>query len=253
MSTRFGVFCELPCAESVEIIGHAGWDFVIIDGEHGAISSSMLPGMLRAADAVRLQAIVRVASNDPAQIQLALDAGAAGVQIPQIANVAAARAAINAAKFYPQGMRGLNPFVRAGKFSAEPVADFLARSNSETSCVLQLESREGFEAAAEIAALNGLGAIFIGPYDLSQSFGVPGQTSDERVLHAGAEIIRLASAHNVPVSVYAGTPQAAQQWIAMGARQICYSVDTVFLLNSMRDALNILRRTEPLADARGSA
>ncbi len=241
MPTRFGVFCELPCPESVEIIGHAGWDFVIIDCEHGAISSAMLPGMLRAADAVKLSAIVRVASNDAAQIQLALDAGAAGVQIPQIGNVAAARAAISASKFYPQGMRGLNPFVRAGKFSAEPVTEFLERSNKQTSVVLQLESREGFEAAVDIAALEGLGGIFIGPYDLSQSFGIPGQTSDARVLNAGAEIIRIATAAGVPVSVYAGTPQAARQWLAMGAQAICYGVDTVFLMNSMRDALRDLR------------
>ena len=241
MSTRFGVFCELPCAESVEIVGHAGWDFVIVDCEHGAISSAMLPGMIRAADAVKLPAIVRVASNDPAQIQLALDAGAAGVQIPRIDSVAAARAAISSAKFYPQGMRGLNPFVRASKFSAEPVAEFLARSNKETTVVLQLESLAGFEAAAEICAVEGLGGIFIGPYDLSQSFGIPGETSDERVINAGAEIIRLARANNVPVSVYAGTPQAARMWIAMGAHSICYSVDTVFLMSAMRDALRIIQ------------
>jgi 4-hydroxy-2-oxoheptanedioate aldolase len=241
MPTRFGVFCELPCAESVEIIGHAGWDFVIVDCEHGAISSAMLPGMIRAADAVKLPAIVRVSSNDPAQIQLALDAGAAGVQIPQIGSVAAARAAISSAKFYPQGMRGLNPFVRAGKFSAEPVAEFLARSNKETAVVLQLESREGFEAAPEICGLDGLGSIFIGPYDLSQSFGIPGETSDERVMKVGAEIILAANAHNVPVSVYAGTPRAARQWIAMGAQSICYSVDTVLMMSAMRDALRELR------------
>ena len=241
MSIRFGVFCELPCAESVEIIGHAGWDFVIVDCEHGAISSAMLPGMIRAADAVKIPAIVRVASNDAAQIQLALDAGAAGVQIPQIGSAAAARTAISSAKFYPQGMRGLNPFVRANKFSVEPVAEFLSRSNNETTVVLQLESREGFEAAAEICALEGLGGIFIGPYDLSQSFGIPGQVSDERVLNAGAEVIRAASRHNVPVSVYAGTPQAARQWVAMGAKSICYSVDTVFLMKALCDTLRELR------------
>lgn len=241
MPARFGVFCELPCAESVEIIGHAGWDFVIVDCEHGAISSSMLPGMLRAAESVKLLAIVRVASNDPAQIQLALDAGAAGVQIPQIASVAAARAAISSAKFYPIGMRGLNPFVRAAKFSAEPVAEFLSRSNRETTVVLQLESRDGFEAAAEICAMDGLGGIFIGPYDLSQSFGIPGQVSDDLVLNAGAEIIRAANEHNVPVSVYAGTPHAARQWVAMGAQAICYSVDTVLMMSAMRDTLRIVR------------
>lgn len=95
-----GVFCELPCPEAVEIIGLAGWDFVIIDCEHAPITAALLPHMVRAATAAGLPAIVRVASNEAPAIQHALDAGAAGVQIPQIASVEAAKAAVLASRFH---------------------------------------------------------------------------------------------------------------------------------------------------------
>src|SRR5262245_37028972 len=119
-----GVFCELPCPEAVEIIGLAGWDFVVIDCEHAPITAALLPGMVRAASAAGIPAIVRVAANEPPMIQHALDSGAAGVQIPQIASVNAAKAAIASSRFHPLGQRGFNPFVRAADFSARAVPDF---------------------------------------------------------------------------------------------------------------------------------
>src|SRR2546427_8867839 len=96
-----GVFCELPCPEAVEIIGLAGWNFVVIDCEHAPITAALLPGMIRAATAAGIPAIVRVAANEPSAIQHALDAGASGVQIPQIASVEAAKAAVAASRFHP--------------------------------------------------------------------------------------------------------------------------------------------------------
>src|ERR1700726_4259590 len=89
--TLTGVFCELPCPESVEIIGLAGWDFVVIDCEHAPITAALLPGMIRAATAAGIPSIVRVAANEPSAIQHSLDAGASGVQIPQIASVESAK------------------------------------------------------------------------------------------------------------------------------------------------------------------
>src|SRR5882672_6728107 len=99
-----GVFCELPCPEAVEIIGLAGWDFVVIDCEHAPITAALLPGMVRAATAAG------IAANEPSAIQHALDSGASGVQIPQISSLEAAKAAVSASRFHPLGSRGFNPF-----------------------------------------------------------------------------------------------------------------------------------------------
>src|SRR5258708_32340714 len=96
--------------------------------------------MVRAAAAAGIPAIVRVASGDPTAIQHALDAGAAGVQIPQIASVEAAKAAIAASRFHPLGQRGFNPFVRAADFSQGPPAQFASRATTEAALILQMES-----------------------------------------------------------------------------------------------------------------
>jgi 4-hydroxy-2-oxoheptanedioate aldolase len=229
-----GVFCELPCPESVEIIGLAGWDFVVIDCEHAPITAALLPGMVRAATAAGIPAIVRVASSEASAIQHALDAGASGVQIPQIASVEAAKAAVAASRFHPLGARGFNPFVRAADFSASTTTEFFARANSEVSLILQVESAAGIEAADGILELAGIDALFIGPYDLSQSLGIPGQTSHASVFAAAERIVKSAEARDVAVGVFTNSEQEARRWLDIGVRYLCLSVDTVFLLNAMR-------------------
>jgi 4-hydroxy-2-oxoheptanedioate aldolase len=233
-----GVFCELPTPASVEIIGAAGWDFVVIDCEHAPITAQMLPDFIRASEAARIPAIVRVPENNAAAIQQALDAGAAGVQIPQISSVEAARAAVSAARFHPLGMRGFNPFVRAARYSAQPVAEFL---NNETTVVLQIESTEGLRAVDKILEIPGIDVLFIGPYDLSQSLGIPGQTSDPRVFQAGEAIVSKASARGVSVGVFTNSEQEAERWKQIGIQYLCYSVDTVMLLGALRSARERLR------------
>ncbi len=240
-SRAYGVFCEVPAPEAVEIAGIAGWDFVIIDCEHAPITAHSLPAMVRAAETAGIAAVVRVASNEESAIQHALDAGAAGVQIPQIASVEAARKAIQAARFHPLGKRGLNPFVRAAKFSAMPVGDFLRRSNEEVALILQIESAEGIAAAADILELDGVDVLFVGPYDLSQSLGDPGDVSNPRVFEAGAALAGRAEARGVAVGVFANTEDDARRWLEAGVRYLCYSVDSVILLNAMRQAAASIR------------
>jgi 4-hydroxy-2-oxoheptanedioate aldolase len=235
-----GVFCELPCPEAVEIIGLAGWDFVVIDCEHAPITAALLPGMIRASTAAGIPAIVRVAANEPAAIQHALDAGAAGVQIPQIASVDAARAAVTASRFHPLGGRGFNPFVRAADFSACPTTDFFARANNEVSLILQVESAAGIEAADGILEVAGIDVLFIGPYDLSQSLGIPGQTTHAKVFAAAERIVKSAEARGVAVGVFTNSEQDVALWLQIGVRFLCLSVDTVFLLNAMRTTLSRL-------------
>ena len=236
-----GVFCELPCPEAVEIIGLAGWDFVVIDCEHAPITAALLPGMVRAATAAGVPAIVRVAANDAPAIQHALDSGAAGVQIPQIASVEAAKAAVSASRFHPLGQRGFNPFVRAADFSARATPEFLARGNDEVSLVLQIESAAGIEAVEGILELDGVDALFIGPYDLSQSLGIPGATSHPSVFAAAERIAASAEARGVALGVFTNSEADVRRWHEIGVRYLCFSVDTVFLLNAMRAAVTRFR------------
>jgi 4-hydroxy-2-oxoheptanedioate aldolase len=239
--TVLGCFCELPCPESVELIGLAGWDFVVLDCEHAPITAPQLPGLVRAAAAAGIPAVVRVAGNDAPAIQHALDSGAAGVQIPQVASLEEARAAIAASRFHPIGRRGLNPFVRAADFSSLGVHELLERSNHEVALVLQIESAEGIAAIDAIVELPGIDAIFIGPYDLSQSLGTPGDTAHPHVYAAGERIVRQASAKGIAVGCFTNSAEEARRWLELGVRYLCYSVDTVLLLKALRGAASSIR------------
>jgi 4-hydroxy-2-oxoheptanedioate aldolase len=239
--TVFGLFCELACADSVELAGIAGWDFVVVDCEHSSIAMSALPEFIRAGECGGVPVIVRVEDNFPALIQHALDYGAAGVQIPQIASGEAAGKAVRSSRFHPMGERGFNPFVRASRFSDVPVSEFLRRSNEEVLVVLQVESAAGLAAIDSIAGHVGLDVIFIGPYDLSQSLGIPGDVGNELVFRAGAEIVARAEALGKAVGVFVNSADAASRWMDAGVRYICYSVDSVLLLKAMRTALGEVR------------
>ncbi|MDQ6663184.1 MAG: aldolase/citrate lyase family protein [Acidobacteriota bacterium] len=236
-----GTFCELPCAESVEITALAGWDFVVVDCEHAPITAAALPGLVRAAAAAGVPAIVRVASNDAAAIQHALDCGAAGVQVPQIASVDAARRAIAAARFHPTGERGFNPFVRAASYSVVPVADFMTRAADNVLLALQVESAAGVESLPGILELDGIDVIFIGPYDLSQSLGIPGDVSHPDVLATAGRIAEAVNRRGMTCGVFTGSERDTPAWLGRGIRYLCCGVDTVALLEASRQKLLNIR------------
>jgi 4-hydroxy-2-oxoheptanedioate aldolase len=240
-----GVFCELPCAEAVELAGLAGWDFLVLDAEHAPLTAAQLPHLVRASAAAGIPAVIRVAANDPPAIQHALDSGAAGVQIPQVASVQDAARAVRAARFHPTGRRGFNPFVRAADFSNQPVPAFLQHANREVALVLQVESEEGVAAVDGILELPGIDVLFVGPYDLSQSLGIPGQTGHARVFEAAHAIARKAAARGVALGCFTNSLEEARCWIDAGARYLCYSVDTVLLLEALRAAAASIRAACP--------
>lgn len=233
--TIYGCFVELPCAESVEIAALAGWDFCVVDSEHSSIAPPHYANMVRAGESRRMQVVVRVPENRPALIQQALDAGAGGVVIPQVSSYEAALAAVSASRFFPIGQRGVNGVVRAAAYSALPAADYLAEANRETLCVVQLESAQACVEAARIAAIPGIDVLFIGPWDLSQSLQVPGQTSHPLVL---SEIERVRTAclkQGIAAGIYANTPDDARAWASQGFRFVTCLVDSAVLLRGLQE------------------
>ncbi len=149
-----------------------------------------------------------------------------------------ARAAIDAARFHPKGKRGFNPFVRAANYAATPVAEFLRSSNDEGLVVLQVESASGVAAAAEIAALPGVDVLFVGPYDLSQSLGIPGQVNHPSIFEGAARIAESAARHNVALGVFTNDAADARRWLEIGVRYLTFSVDSVLLRRAMEQALH---------------
>ncbi len=185
--------------------------------------------------------LIRVAENRPALIQQALDAGAAGVLVPQVNSYDAAVAAVRAARFAPEGNRGVNAFVRAAGYSTRGAGPYLQTANRETVCALQMESGEACRDAAKIAAIPGVDVLFAGPWDLSQSFGVPGQLDHPEVVQAIEVMIRACAGQGIAAGIYAGSPEAAKHWAARGVQLITCQVDTVILLRGLQRLLDQLR------------
>jgi 4-hydroxy-2-oxoheptanedioate aldolase len=232
-------FSVIAAPEIVELIAIAGFDAVILDTEHGPYGIADLSRLIVAARAAGLYSIARVRSNDAALIGGALDAGADGVLVPQIASAEAARAAVAAAKFAPDGIRGANPFVRAADYGARP--SWFAIANPETAVLLMIEGPGGIAALPEILDIPALTGIFLGPVDLSHALGVPGETGHPAVVSKMAEAIAAAAAKGKASAVFAAAPDFAATWREAGVSLIGYGVDTAHALAGLRAAAEAAR------------
>ena len=169
--------CSLmfPSAPLVEMLGHAGFDWVLLDCEHGSLSLADVELMCMAADAVGITAIGRPRSNDAADIQSMMDRGVAGVQIPHINTAEDARRAVAAVKFGPGAGRGLAAGTRPDRWGlGAKMPDFAADANARSIVIVQLEHEQAIANADAILAVEGIDVFFVGPSDLSQSMGHPG-------------------------------------------------------------------------------
>ncbi len=219
-----GPFMNCAYPAFIEICGHAGFDFAIIDMEHGPLSTLTAEDLCRAADCVGLAPIVRVRKNDGPQIQRALDIGSAGVQVPQIETREDAEATVRGAKYRPLGSRGLSFFTRAGVYSAEGTS-ITDAMNAQTAVIIHVEGVRGAENLEAIAAVPQLDVIFLGPYDLSQSLGIPGQVRDPRVVELMKQCVTKIRAAGKAAGTYCDTPEVARGWIDAGVQYIALGVD----------------------------
>jgi len=235
-----GPFVNLSAGALIEIAASAGFDFVILDTEHGPLDVGKAEDLCRVAQGVGITPIVRVRDNDPTQILRALDIGAGGVQVPQICTVQDAEATVRAAKYAPLGMRGVSPYTRAARYFAEGARIF-DRLNAEQMVIVHVEGAEGLENLDGIIGVPGLDVIFLGPYDLSQSLGIPGQIQDPRVVDRMREATEKITAAGLTVGTFADTPEAARRWSEAGVQYVSLSVDTGIYLRGCRSMVQEAR------------
>ena len=176
-------FSMIAAPQIPELLAAAGFDGVVLDCEHGPLGPESLNWLVPACRAAGLPPIVRVRAPEASLIGGALDVGAAGVLVPQVESAAVARAAVGAARFGAGGSRGTNPYVRAAAYQGN--ADYFARANGAHAVLLMIEGAGGLAALPEILETPGFDAVFIGPFDLSQALGVPGQVEHPDVLRTG--------------------------------------------------------------------
>jgi 4-hydroxy-2-oxoheptanedioate aldolase len=237
----FGPFLKLADPAVVEIFAHAGFDFVIIDLEHGPLSIETAQNMVRAAELAGITPIIRVSENDPAQISRALDIGAQGVQIPHITSAAEADLAVRAAKFAPLGNRGVCRFVRASKYSAMERNNYFTSANENTLVIAMVEGIEGVRNIEDILATPGVDVIFIGPYDLSQSLGLLGQVSNPKVFDELKKVTERARSKRIAVGTFADSIELAKIYRGLGINYISYSVDTGLFFEAISQLIKQLK------------
>jgi 4-hydroxy-2-oxoheptanedioate aldolase len=214
--------CSLmfPSPQVVEMLGYAGFDWVLIDCEHGSASLTDVELMAMAADAAGITPIARPRTNAAADIQSVMDRGAMGVQVPHINSAEDARRAVAAVRFGPGAARGLAAGTRPDSWGlGARMPDFAAAANAQSLVCVQLEHAEAIRNIDEILAVDGIDVFFIGPSDLSQSMGFPGDPKAPPVARAIEEALaKIVAAGRTP-----GMPATAEtvaEAIAKGCRYV---------------------------------
>ena len=178
----FGSMITFPSAPVVEMLGFLGYDWVLIDNEHGSITVDLAEDMIRAAEFAGTAPVVRPVGNRPEIIAPFLDRGAWGVQVPHINTPEEARAAVSAVKYYPEGERGLFSRGRPADYGfSGSTPEYVADANRNTLVCLMLEEVEAIANIPELVRVPGVDVYFIGAGDLSQSMGYPGQQTHPEV------------------------------------------------------------------------
>ncbi len=231
----------------VEIIGLAGFDAAFIDLEHTSFDLHDVQAMVIAAERVGITPIVRTPGFDPSLILRLLDIGVQGIQVPHIADAEAARAAVAAVRYPPQGERGMAAASRAAEFGHVPLADHLEQSNREISLAVMIEDLAAVEQIGAIAATPGVDIVAVGPSDMSRALGVSGQRDHPRLV-AVIERVREAVAKGgvarlaLPLD-HPAFPRNAAELRALGvAYSNCNPSPEVRLLRAMREQVTEARR-----------
>jgi 4-hydroxy-2-oxoheptanedioate aldolase len=215
-----GCSVMFPSPQIVEMLGHAGFDWVLLDCEHGSLSLSDVELMTMAADAVGMTAIARPRSNASSDIQAVMDRGVAGVQVPHITTAEEARRAVAAVKFGVGSGRGLAAGTRPDNWGlGAKMPDFAEQANVQSLVCVQLEDKEAIDNVDTILSVTGIDVFFIGPSDLSQSFGFPGNPKAPLVAAAiETTLARIVAAGKTPGMPATGDNLASV--IASGCRYI---------------------------------
>ncbi|WP_233160246.1 HpcH/HpaI aldolase/citrate lyase family protein [Pseudonocardia sp. MH-G8] len=231
-----GTWVKLSSATTVEIMAHAGFDFVVVDLEHTLLDLGTTQTMISLARASGVLPLVRVPDHTASTIQRVLDAGAAGVLVPHVDTAEQADAVVRACRFPPHGTRGAGSTGPAGRWGQLPRAEYVRHGNEQVLCIPQLESGQAIREAGRIAAVPGVDAVFLGAADLAMDVG----TGDVADLLAAARA--AAREAGVPVGSAAASAPAASSALHAGDAFVVCSNDASMLAAAAVDTVAAVRR-----------
>jgi len=228
-----GMFSMIPDGIAVEIVGYAGFDFIIIDEEHTAYTPQETINLIRAAECSDMVSIVRVPEGNEVYVKKALDSGASGIMIPNVANRKMVEDAITFAKFPPEGRRGACPCVRAKQYGGG--ADYYNQANADVSVIALVEGTEGLANFSDILKTEHLDAICLGPVDLSVSMGHADDMYHPEVEAAIKRMIGEANAAGVRAGVFTMSKEAGKKYLDFGADYLVFGTDTIIFYEVCKD------------------
>jgi 2-keto-3-deoxy-L-rhamnonate aldolase RhmA len=225
-----------------EALGHVGFDFLVLDMEHTIADVPQLFALLQAVAGTPAASVVRLPWNDPVVVKGVLDAGAQTLMFPYIENAAEAEAAVRSTRYPPRGNRGVAAMHRAGRFGTVP--DYLKRADEEICVILQLESAGAIACVPEMAAIDGVDCLFVGPGDLSASLGRIGDIAHADVQKALEDAAKACGEAGKPVGIVAPTPEMAKRFLDYGYTWSAVASDLGMVMGRAREVLAAMKSAD---------
>ncbi len=235
-----GLLITVPSPELVEIVSVAGFDWLFFDLEHSAMGFDTLQNLLRSVSDACFTA-VRVPEATGAYVAKVLDAGAEGVIFPRISTEEQARKAVALCKYPPLGSRGVG-LSRAQGYG-NTFSEYLKVANERVACILQIEDEQGAKNASRISRLEGVDALFVGPYDLSMSMGIPGEVTHDRIKRIIRDIAEVSS-HDTGLGIFTTDTASVREYSGLGYNLIACGIDVQLLNNGVNQLINTVKNTE---------
>lgn len=230
---QIGCWVGLADDYAAEIAGEAGFDWLLIDGEHAPNDIRSMRAQLSALGRSTSHPIIRLPIGEVWMVKQALDIGAQTLLIPMVESGEQAAQLASAMRYPPNGVRGVGAaLARASRFSG--VADYVNKADAETCLLVQVENRAGLAALDDILAVDGVDGVFIGPADLSADMGYPGRADAPEVQAAISDALARIKAAGKAPGILSTNPDQAQTWLDEGALFVAVGIDVLVLANGMR-------------------
>lgn len=240
----YGSWIQFGHPGIAELVAKAGFDWIGIDLEHSSMSIETACSLVQVIELSGCAPLVRLSANDPVQAKRVMDAGAHGIIVPAVQSAEDAERAVQSVKYPPAGFRGVG-LARAQEYGLR-FHDYLKEVEEYALVVVMIEHRDGVEQADKILSVRGVDAVLIGPYDLSASYGIPGQLDHPTMRHALEAILGAAKRAGVAPGIHVVHPPVDQvrARVAEGFRFLAYGGDMLLLAPAMQEAAEWMRKCE---------
>ena len=244
LTPLYGSWIQTGSPAAAEILANAGFRWLTVDMEHTEISLKEFTNIARSMEKYGVFPMVRASENNTVEIRKYLDCGAKGIIVPMVNSAEEAKKAVAACKYPPEGVRGF-AFVRANDWG-DSFNDYVKRANCETVVIVMIETKAAVENIDEILSVDGVDGVFIGPYDLSGSYGIPGQTGHKTVKDAMQTVLAACKRHKKAAGQHIVTPtqENVSEAVSSGFTFLALGMDTVFVSEGAKAGLNMAEQKQ---------